>query len=183
MFLHNYRFLVFILLPVSFEFLILPACVSSQLSILSIPSTASNKKRPLIRICDSIIQLNTIGWRDNLMGKTNKRLSSVYNKACYSYMTWLFCHLRSEAEVKLFLSSLGRDTVRPVTLLCLITLFFLLSGNIIDYICFWRFNSIIMTWDKWLVLTKSVIIGLNNISQWPCLLGVFVCRAYLNELF
>ena len=51
---------------------------------------------------------------------------------------------------------------------------FLLSGNIIEYICFWRFNSIIMTWNKWLVFTKSVIIGLNNISPWPCPLG-FVC--------
>ena len=51
---------------------------------------------------------------------------------------------------------------------------FLLSGNIIEYICFWRFNSIIMTWNKWLVFTKSVIMGLNNISHWPCPLG-FVC--------
>ena len=51
---------------------------------------------------------------------------------------------------------------------------FLLSGNIIEYICFWRFNSIIMTWNKWLVFTKSVIMGLNNISSWPCPLG-FVC--------
>ena len=31
---------------------------------------------------------------------------------------------------------------------------FLLSGNIIEYICFWRFNSIIMTRNKWLVFTK-----------------------------
>ena len=51
---------------------------------------------------------------------------------------------------------------------------FLLSGNIIEYICFWRLNSIIMTWNKWLVFTKSVIMGLNNISPWPCPLG-FVC--------
>ena len=51
---------------------------------------------------------------------------------------------------------------------------FLLSGNIIEYICFWSFNSIIMTWHKWLVFTKSVIMGLNNISPWPCPLG-FVC--------
>ena len=51
---------------------------------------------------------------------------------------------------------------------------FLLSGNIIEYICFWRFNSIIMTWNKWLVFAKSVIMGLNNISPWPCPLG-FVC--------
>ena len=51
---------------------------------------------------------------------------------------------------------------------------FLLSGNNIEYICFWRFNSIIMTWNKWLVFTKSVIMALNNISPWPCPLGV-VC--------
>ena len=51
---------------------------------------------------------------------------------------------------------------------------FLLSGNFIEYIRFWRFNSIIMTWNKWRVFTKSVIIGLNNISPWPCPLG-FVC--------
>ena len=51
---------------------------------------------------------------------------------------------------------------------------FLLSGNIIEYICFWRFNSIIMTWNKWLVFTKSVIMRLNNKSPWPCPLG-FVC--------
>ena len=51
---------------------------------------------------------------------------------------------------------------------------FLLSGNIIEYICFWRFNSIIMTWNKWLVFTKSVIMRLNNIPPWPCPLG-FVC--------
>ena len=52
-----------------------------------------------------------------------------------------------------------------------IYIIFLLSGNIIEYICFWRFNSIIMTWNKWLVFTKSVIMGLNNISPWPCPLG------------
>ena len=51
---------------------------------------------------------------------------------------------------------------------------FLLSGNIIEYIWFWRFNSIIVTWNKWLGFTKSVIMGLNNISLWPCPLGV-VC--------
>ena len=51
---------------------------------------------------------------------------------------------------------------------------FLFSGNIIEYICFWRFNSIIMTWNKWLVFTISVIMGLNNISPWPCPLG-FIC--------
>ena len=49
---------------------------------------------------------------------------------------------------------------------------FLLSGNIIEYIYFWRFNSKIMTWNKWLVFTKLAIMGLNNISPWPCPLGV-----------
>ena len=51
---------------------------------------------------------------------------------------------------------------------------FLLSGNIIEYICVWSFNSIIMTWNKWPVFTKSVFMGLKNISPWPCPLGV-VC--------
>ena len=55
---------------------------------------------------------------------------------------------------------------------------FLLSGNIIEYICFWRFNSIIMTWNKWQVFTKSVIMRLNNISPWPCPLG-FVCLPWV----
>ena len=56
---------------------------------------------------------------------------------------------------------------------------FLLSGNIIEYIYFWRFNSKIMTWNKWLVFAKSVIMGLNNISPWPCPLGV-VCLPCVN---
>ena len=51
---------------------------------------------------------------------------------------------------------------------------FLLSGNIIEYICFWCFNSIILTWNKWLGFTKSVIMGWNNISPWPFPCGV-VC--------
>ena len=55
---------------------------------------------------------------------------------------------------------------------------FLLSVNIIEYICFWRFNSIIMTWNKWLVFTKSVIMRLNNISPWACPLG-FVCLPWV----
>ena len=59
---------------------------------------------------------------------------------------------------------------------------FLLSGNIIEYICFWRLNSIIMTWNKWLVFTKSVIMRLNNISPWPCPLGV-VCLPTLFNTF
>ena len=49
----------------------------------------------------------------------------------------------------------------------------LLSGKIIEYICLWRFNSINMTWNKWLVFTKLVM-GLKNISQRPCPIGV-VC--------
>ena len=60
---------------------------------------------------------------------------------------------------------------------------FLLSGNIIEYICFWRFNSIIMTWNKWLVFTKSVIMGLNNISPWPCPLGVVCLPCVITWLY
>ena len=81
--------------------------------------------------------------------------------------------LRREAVVKIFLPPFGYDFVSPP--LCRYRLkvifddiIFLLSGNIIEYICFWCFNSIIMTWNKWLVFTKSVIMGLNNISPWPC---------------
>ena len=51
---------------------------------------------------------------------------------------------------------------------------FLLSGNILEYICFWRSNSMNYDMNKWLVFTKSVIMGLNNISPWPCPL-CFVC--------
>ena len=56
---------------------------------------------------------------------------------------------------------------------------FLLLGNIIEYIGFWRFKSINMTWNIWLVFTKSAIMGLNNISQWPCPLGVY-CVYYMT---
>ena len=60
----------------------------------------------------------------------------------------------------------------------------LLSGNIIEYICFWRFNSIIiMTWNKWLVFTKSVIMGLNNISPWPCPRGVVCLPCVITWLY
>ena len=59
----------------------------------------------------------------------------------------------------------------------------LLSGNIIEYICFWRFNSIIMTWNKLLVFTKSVIMGLNNISPWPCPLGVVCLPCVITWLY
>ena len=62
-------------------------------------------------------------------------------------------------------------------------IFFLLSGNIIGYICFWRFNSIIVTWNKWLGFTKSVIMGLNNISPWPCPLGVVCLPCVIIWLF
>ena len=60
---------------------------------------------------------------------------------------------------------------------------FLLSGNIIEYIYFWRFNSKIMTWNKWLVFTKSVIMGLNNISPWPCPLGVVCLPCVITWLY
>ena len=66
---------------------------------------------------------------------------------------------------------------------------FLLSGNIKEYICFWRFNSIIMTWNKWPVFTKSVIMGLNNIhvSPWPlpawlCMFTVCIYMTLFNTL-
>ena len=59
---------------------------------------------------------------------------------------------------------------------------FLLSSSIIEYICFWRFNSIIMTWNKWLVFTKSVIIGIEQhitltLPAWCCL---FTVRNYIT---
>ena len=60
---------------------------------------------------------------------------------------------------------------------------FLLSDNIIEYICFWRFNSIIMTWNKWLVFTESVIMGLNNISSWPCPLAVVCLPCVITWLY
>ena len=60
---------------------------------------------------------------------------------------------------------------------------FLLSGNIIEYIYFWRFKSKIMTWNKWLVFTKSVIMGLNNISPWPCPLGVVCLPCIITWLY
>ena len=64
---------------------------------------------------------------------------------------------------------------------------FLLSGkiSIIEYICFWRFNSIIMTWNKWLVFDEiSYYMGLNNISPWPCPLRLclFTVRNYMTLL-
>ena len=78
-----------------------------------------------------------------------------------------------------FSTSFWCDLVRPPYVvidsnLFSMTLSFYLWEIIIEYICLWRFNSIIMTWNKWLVFTKSVIMGLNNISPWPCPLG-FVC--------
>ena len=60
---------------------------------------------------------------------------------------------------------------------------FLLSGNIIEYICFWRFNSIIMTRNKWLIFTKSVIMGLNNISPWPCPLCIVRLLCVITWLY
>ena len=60
---------------------------------------------------------------------------------------------------------------------------FLLSGNIIEYICFWRFNSIIMTWNKSLIFTKSVIMGLNNISPWSCPLCIVRLPCVITRLY
>ena len=61
-----------------------------------------------------------------------------------------------------FLPPFGCDLVRPP--------YVVIDSNLFSI----TFNLIIMTWNKWLVFTKSVIIGLNNISPWPCPLG-FVC--------
>ena len=90
--------------------------------------------------------------------------------------------LRREAVIKIFLPPFGCDLVRPPYVvidsnLFSMTLSFLLSGNIIEYICFWRFNSIIMTRNKWLVFTKSVIIGLNKYHPDLARLALFVYRA------
>ena len=63
------------------------------------------------------------------------------------------------------------------------TLSFYFSCNIIQYIFFWRFNSINMTWSKCLVFTKSVIMWLNNISQWLFQLGVVCLPCYYMTLF
>ena len=60
---------------------------------------------------------------------------------------------------------------------------FLLSGNIIEYICFLRSNLIIMTWNKWLVFTKSVIMGLKNISPWPGPLDVVCLPCVITWLY
>ena len=64
-----------------------------------------------------------------------------------------------------------------------VNIIFLLSGNIIEYICFWCFNSIIMTWNKRLGFTKSVIMGLNNISPWPCPLSVICLPCVIIWLY
>ena len=64
-----------------------------------------------------------------------------------------------------------------------VNIIFLLSGNILEYICFWRFNSVIMTWNKRLGFTKSVIMGLNNISPWPCPLGVICLPCVIIRLY
>ena len=40
-----------------------------------------------------------------------------------------------------------------------------------------------MTWNKWLVFTKSVIMGLNNISPWPCPLGVVYLPCVITWLY
>ena len=58
---------------------------------------------------------------------------------------------------------------------------FLLLGTIIEYMCFLHFNSIIMTRNKWLVFTKSVIMGLSKISHWPCPLGILCLPCVLHD--
>ena len=59
---------------------------------------------------------------------------------------------------------------------------FLLSGNIIEYICFWHFNSIIMTWKKWLVFYEISYYGIEQhisltLPAWVCL---FTVRNYMT---
>ena len=102
-------------------------------------------------------------------------------------LNWLL-FLRREAVVKPFLPPFWCDLVRPP--LCRYRfkvifndIIFLLSGNIIEYICSWGFNSIIMTSNRWLVFTKSVIMGLNNISPWPCPLGVVCSPCVITWLY
>ena len=116
---------------------------------------------------------------------------------CLSFHTFTFkfrvatvktCSLRREAVVKLFLSPFGWDLGRSPYVflkskLSSITLSFILKDNIIEYVCFWGFNSIIMRWNKWLVLRKSVIMALNNISHFLARLALFVNCAYYIALF
>ena len=89
--------------------------------------------------------------------------------------------------VKIFLPPFGCDFVRPPYVVIDSNYFrwhYLFTfGNIIDYICFWRFNSIIMTWNKWLVFTKSVIMGLNNLSPWPCPLCIVCLPCVITWLY
>ena len=97
-----------------------------------------------------------------------------------------FLYLRREAVVKNFSTSFWlRFSQAPLCRYRFKFIFddiiFLLSGNIIEYICFWRFNSIIMTWNKLLVFTKSVIMGLNNITlTLPAWLCLFTVRNYMT---
>ena len=64
-------------------------------------------------------------------------------------------------------------------------IFFTLGQYYSIYICFWRFNSTIMTWNKWLVFTK---ISYHVIEQhitltlpvWRCLITVRIIRPYLT---
>ena len=102
------------------------------------------------------------------------------------HVWWCF-HIEGEAVVKPFLYPFRWDLVRrPYNLmnsnLFSIT-FFLLSGNIIQYICFWCFNSIIITWNKWLVFTKISYYVIEQHITLTCPLALFVYRSYYMTLF
>ena len=60
---------------------------------------------------------------------------------------------------------------------------FLLSGNIIEYLCLCRFNSKIMTQNESLIFPKSVIVGLNNLSPWPCQLCIVRLPCVITWLY
>ena len=87
--------------------------------------------------------------------------------------------LRREAVVKIFLPPFGCDLVRPPYVVIDFRWHYLFTfGKYfrIYMLLTFQFNNYDM--NKWLVFTKSVIMGLNNISPWPCPLG-FVCLPHV----
>ena len=91
--------------------------------------------------------------------------------------------LRTEAVVKFFLPPFGCDLVRPPYVFIDSKLFSITLSFYFRAICFWRFNSIIMTWNKWKGFTNSVIMGWNNISPWPCPLGLVCLPCVIIRLY
>ena len=96
--------------------------------------------------------------------------------------------LRREAVVKLFLPFLDKILSDPLVSLSIQSYFrwhylFTFGHYYRIYICiwFWRFNLIIMTRTKWLVFTKSMNMGMNNISHWPCPLGIVCLPCVLHD--